>query len=162
MPYIIDGHNLIAAMSEIDLQDPDDERAIIERLAPFAAREAVRIHLYFDRGVRADRKTIKVGRITVKFVVPPRTADDAIHAHLRKIGAEAPNWSVVSSDREIREHAEALGAHSFTSAEFIGHKLNPADDDGDVSKPNMPLSSEDVERWEALFRRGSDNELSNY
>jgi predicted RNA-binding protein with PIN domain len=158
VPYIIDGHNLIAEMEDIDLRDAEDERALVERLTPLAAQEARTFHLFFDRGHHGDRRVHKRGRVRVRFAVPPRTADDAIHDKLREIKGEAGNWIVVSSDREILDHALRVGARTLTSADFIRTKLRKPSAAEGSSKPAPPTSPEDIEGWEALFRRGNDHD----
>jgi hypothetical protein len=36
MPFLIDGHNLIGALPDLDLDDPDDEARLVERLQRLA------------------------------------------------------------------------------------------------------------------------------
>ncbi|MDF1499915.1 MAG: NYN domain-containing protein [Anaerolineales bacterium] len=156
MPYIIDGHNLIAAMPGIELHDPDDERALLELLQPLAALETRQIFVYFDQGRTGGRNEFKFGRVRVRFAVPPRTADDAIRAHLQKISAEAPNWVIVSSDREVQQEAARVGARTLSSPAFIEEKLKQSGARPEDEKPRAPLSPHEIERWEALFRDGEE------
>jgi predicted RNA-binding protein with PIN domain len=158
MPYIIDGHNLIAAMPGIDLDDPQDEHTLLDRLQLFASREARQIFVYFDQGQTGIQNDFKLNRIHVRWIVPPRTADDAIRAHLIKIGPEGPNWVVVSSDREVLRQAEKVGARTLTSTAFVNQKLKPSDGPFRQEKPIQPLSQDEIDAWEALFRKG-DNEI---
>ncbi len=42
MQFLIDGHNLIARMPDIDLADPDDEAKLVARLKRWASAESKR------------------------------------------------------------------------------------------------------------------------
>ena len=79
MPYIIDGHNLIGAIPGLSLADLDDEHALIHRLSEYARSHQRSITVYFDRGFLAAPQISNAGRVKVRFVRPPRTADDAIY-----------------------------------------------------------------------------------
>ncbi len=156
MPYIIDGHNLIAAMPGIDLEEARDERALLEQLQAFSQRQGRTLHVYFDRGHAGGRNQFRLGRLHVRFSVPPRSADDAIRSKLRSIGSEAPNWVIVSSDREIRDQARRAGARSMTSTAF-SQKLQPQEQvEPTDEKPSYRLTDEEIEAWEARFRQGTD------
>jgi predicted RNA-binding protein with PIN domain len=152
MPYIIDGHNLIAAMPDIELHDAEDELALIEQLRALEQRERRAIYVYFDSGQIGVRNDYRVGRIHVRFCVAPRTADDAIQDQLRSIGKQGPNWVVVSSDREVVAAAARSGARSVTSSAFAKQLRTPLERESPLGKPERPLSREEIEAWEALFR----------
>jgi predicted RNA-binding protein with PIN domain len=156
VPYIIDGHNLIAAMPGINLEDAQDERALLDILRPFALRTDRELYVYFDQGRVGERNDLSLGRMHIRFSVPPRTADDAIHSHLRSIGREGPNWVVVSSDREILSHAERIGARRMTSATFARELIAERGDEPSIDKPAQPLSEDQIAAWEKLFRERDD------
>ncbi len=152
MPFIIDGHNLIAALPDLDLSDPDDERKLVEKLQGFCSRANRRATVYFDRGAPGGEPTIKSGRVDIRFVRLPRTADDAIRDHLLKLGKEAPNWTIVSSDREIISAADRAGAavlHSDAFGQMISTSTNTS---AQSEKPMMKMSDEDIAEWEKLFK----------
>ena len=151
MPFIIDGHNLIAALPDLDLSDLDDEMKLVEMLRGFCSRTQRRATVYFDRGSPGGEPTIKSGRVEVRFVRLPRTADDAIRAHLLKLDKEAPNWTIVSSDREVRSAARRAGASVLESdafAQMIPASVITADQS---EKPLGTLSDIDLDEWERLF-----------
>lgn len=152
MPFIIDGHNLIAALPDLDLSDPDDERKLVEILRGFCSRTNRRATVYFDRGVPGGEPTIKSGRVDVRFVRLPRTADDAIRAHLLKLGKEAPNWTIVSSDREVISAARRAGTavlHSDAFGQMISTSTNTSVQN---EKPMGAMSDKDLAEWEKLFK----------
>ncbi len=151
MPFIIDGHNLIAALPDLDLSDLDDEMKLVEMLQGFCSRTQRRATVYFDRGVPGGEPTIKSGRVEVRFVRRPRSADDAIRAHLLKLDKEAPNWTIVSSDREVRSAARRAGAsvlHSDAFVQMIAASVITSDQ---REKPLGALSDIDLDEWERLF-----------
>lgn len=151
MPYLIDGHNLIGQMRDISLSDPQDEERLVGLLAAWCDRRGASATVYFDRGAPGSGPTRR-GRLTARFVRPPRTADAAIEDHLRRLGRDAPQWTVVSSDREVRRAAQRAGARTVESAEFAASLRLPAPGPGS-EKPEIP-SQEEVKAWLREFRRG--------
>src|SRR4030067_3565369 len=101
MPYLIDGHNLIGSMPDINLDDPEDEIRLIQMLDRFLFKVRKSATVYFDqRGPGAQRR-FKSGRLQVEFITSPHTADHAIQNRLRQLKGEAHNYTVVSSDHEV-------------------------------------------------------------
>ena len=88
MPYIIDGHNLIPKVG-LRLDALDDEMALVEILREFCRIKKKRVDVYFDGAPPGENGTRKFGYVTAHFVRRGRTADDAIHARLRKMGKSA-------------------------------------------------------------------------
>ncbi len=151
MPYLVDGHNLIPAIPGLRLSDPDDEARLIELLRAFCARERARATVYFDRGLPGSAATPASGGVTVRFARPPQTADDGIVAHLRRLGGEARNWTVVSSDGEVRRAARHVGARTMSSPSFA-RRLLPTDRPAPHEKPEASTNKEELAYWERLFR----------
>ncbi|MCJ7566504.1 MAG: NYN domain-containing protein [Anaerolineales bacterium] len=152
MPFIIDGHNLIAALPDLDLSDLDDEMKLVEILQGFCSRTRRRATVYFDRGVPGGEPTIKSGRVEARFVRLPRTADDAIRDHLLKLGKEGPNWTIISSDREVLSAARRAGASVLRSDAFA-QMISPGVNTSDRSeKPQGALSDIGLDEWERLFK----------
>jgi hypothetical protein len=151
MPYIIDGHNLIGKLPSIDLADPDDELQLIQLLIGFLRNASKRGTVFFDRGLSADSRENSFGRLEVRFVRPPQTADDAIRSYLQKIKSVARNFTVVSSDRSILKAARLTGARWMKSEEFAS-LLSPKEiSAGEPEKPEILLSPREIENWERLF-----------
>jgi predicted RNA-binding protein with PIN domain len=151
MPYLIDGHNLIPVVPGLRLADPDDEAQLIGLLRTFCARTRSRAAVFFDRGLLGAGSLSGGGGVTVHFVRPPRTADEAIAAHLAALKGEARNWTVVSSDREILRAAKRAGARSVTSSAFARRLASPASSPPE-GKPDSPSNKEEVAYWEKRFR----------
>jgi predicted RNA-binding protein with PIN domain len=157
MPYLIDGHNLVAAMDQIDLDDPDDEIKLVELLAARVPKVPRRIDVYFDRGMPGQPAIPRTAGVQAYFITPPRSADDAILAHINRLGKEAPNWTVVSSDSQIRKAAQRSGARTVTSEEFAKRFSNEPESEHtkEPEKPTSVISEEELAFWESLFRQGS-------
>src|SRR3990172_5405302 len=109
MPYLIDGHNLIGRITGLSLDDPDDEARLLATLRSFCARQKVKATVYFDGGVPGRTRPPSGSGLTARFIVPPETADDAILNHLSRLGREARNWMVVSSDAAVVGAARRAG-----------------------------------------------------
>lgn len=152
MPYLVDGHNLIASVPGLRLSDPDDEAQLIGLLQSFCARERTRVTVYFDRGLLGPVATPGGAGVTVRFVRLPRTADEAIVAHLSRLGGEARNWTVVSSDGEVRRAARRAGARGLTSPAFA-LRLSPAARPQPHEKPEPSANKEELAYWERQFRQ---------
>ena len=150
MPYIIDGHNLIPRVG-LRLDALDDEMALVEMLREFCRVKKKRIEVYFDGAPPGENRTRKFGYVTAHFVRRGRTADDAIHARLRKMGKSAKNWTVVSSDREVLNSAKFAQASRISSDEFaqqieeakFAAFSNPSED--------KVVSKQEVEQWLEIF-----------
>ena len=140
MPYLIDGHNLIGAMPGDRLHDPDDEAQLIARLQRFCAASGKAATVYFDRRSPALADPPRLGGLTVRFVSASSSADRAIRAHLQRLGGEAHNWIVVSTDGEVVAAARRSGARSVSSAAFLRQLDTPSPEPSAPDKPDSPLS----------------------
>lgn len=157
MPFLIDGHNLIGRLPGIGLDELDDEHQLLELLQSFARREGRRISVYFDRGGWAAEDPRPQAGVQAHFVRRPGTADRAIAQRLERLGGEAKNWTVVSSDREVQYAARRAGARRMTSEAFaVLLRSDPPGERGPEKPP--PPSADDVERWLRRFQQRSDSE----
>jgi predicted RNA-binding protein with PIN domain len=151
--YLIDGHNLIGQSPGLRLEDPDDEAQLAARLRAFLLRTRSSATVYFDRGDPGAGDPAPAAGLTVRFVPRPRTADQAILHHLARLGGDASQWTVVSSDGEVQRAARRAGARRISSRDFA-HQLQTALTAQETpEKPEAPSSSDDLADWERLFRR---------
>lgn len=158
MNYIIDGHNLISQLPDIDLNMPDDEQRLIELLILFCQSGKHKVEVYFDRASVGQARTSNHGRVLAHFVPERSSADDAIRKRLRISGKSARTWVVVSSDREVQASAREVRAQVLSSGEFTrllqsrlpGARQNQPD--GITTTPDAPLSEAEVREWEAIFK----------
>lgn len=153
MPYLIDGHNLIPHLPGVDLKDLDDEMVLIEQLRQFSHRDRVKIEVYFDRAPPGQTRKQSFGFVTAFFISRDQTADAAIHIRLQQLGPEAKNWTVVSSDREVRQAAKVHQARVSQSAAFAARLGEMHNSDGRLRNPKWDptLSKEEVEYWRRRF-----------
>jgi hypothetical protein len=150
MPYLVDGHNLIGQIPGLSLDDPDDELALVARLRSFCARTGKQVIVYFDGAPAGSAGPASTRGLTVRFVRRPRTADEAILAQLRRLGREAPNWTVVSSDRALQRAARSMGARSIGSEAYSRQLLAGGPSPPAPEKP-QGLTPEEVAEWQQLF-----------
>ena len=153
MPYLIDGHNLVPKVPGLSLKDIDDEMQLVEMLQEFCRRKGKQVEVFFDKAAPGGRQVRVFGVVTARFIHQGSTADQAIMARLDRIGAQARNWTVVSSDRQVRAAARAKHATSMLSEEFVSLLIELQDgasnDEG--ADPNMDVSSDEVDEWLQIF-----------
>lgn len=156
MHYLIDGHNLIAKMPDIDLADPDDEAQLVLRLRSWtAASRKRRVTVYFDGGLPGGpAHDLSGARLKVIFASAGRSADDLILRQIRKI-KNPPEATVVTSDREILTAAERRKMPTISSeifAESLEEEASERARPEPSAKPDEPsLSEEEVAQWLELF-----------
>lgn len=156
MSYLIDGHNLIAAVPGIHLDQVDDETQLIQALGGFCRRRKKRVEVFFDNAPPGQPRTRKYGMVTAHFIRQGRTADQAIVARLRQIGRAAPNWTVVTSDREVQAAARAARAQLITSQDFarqLGESGPAPQSASRETDPNLEMSDDEVTKWLDEFKQ---------
>ncbi len=159
MPYIVDGHNLIPKIPGMSLQDLDDELLLVNMLQEYCRIRRKQVEVFFDNAPPGTPGTRNYGRVVARFIPQESTADQAIQAKLKRLGGEARNWTVVSSDREVMVSARAAKA-KIVSAEDFAHQLMDLlkeSPEGDL-EPDSGLSSDEVEDWMNIFGIDEDDE----
>lgn len=152
MPYLIDGHNLIPKLG-LRLDSMDDEMELIAILQEFHRVTRKEVDVYFDGAPAPHAGTRKLGAVTAHFVRLGTTADDAIRKRLKTLGKSARNWTVVSSDRQVR--AEATAAHAeIISSDSFAVTLHEARASAPKANNDRKLSEHEVDEWMKLFQRG--------
>jgi hypothetical protein len=156
MPYLIDGHNLIPKVPGLSLDEIDDEERLIDLLQAFCQRQHRQVEVFFDKAPPGGVRARNLGLVTARFVRQGTTADDAIRSRLERLGREAANWTVVSSDRAVQAAARAAQAHFVPSETFAKQLLQTLDetrvDQG--SRAEVSLNQDEVDEWLELFGRG--------
>jgi len=155
VPYIIDGHNLIGQLQGFSLSEIDDEQRLIEALLEFSRIENRTIEVFFDNAPPGVPRARKHGRITAFFSRADRSADQAIYERLKKLGKEARNWTVVSSDRQVQAAAKAVGAKTISSSEFArqltSKTLRSKGGSPKSSEKEERLPPDEIDRWIEIF-----------
>ncbi len=164
MHYLIDGHNLIGKMPDIDLDDPDDEVKLILQLRSWSARARKRkVTVIFDRGLPGgEEKGLSSGQVKVIFAPAGRSADSLLISRIRSV-KNAAEYTLVSSDQKIIRMAEARRM-LFWRSETFAIRMNQEWEEGmggstaeTVDDPQMSVG--EVEMWLEMFKEGqSDSE----
>ena len=152
--YIIDGHNLIGALPDLSLADPDDEAKLVQRLRGFAARTGRGCTVIFDHGLPGGRSALSNRSVQVVFASMRSSADRVLRERIKKL-PEPRAWTVVSSDAEVLGFARRRQAQSLRSSQFAALLERPqsvAPDPGE--DPHAQSSPEEVEEWLAAFAAG--------
>jgi len=150
MPFLIDGHNVIAALHDIDLDDPDDEAKLVMKLRAWSSRVKRKAIVIFDGGLPGGfSRTMSTADVGVVFAARYHTnADRIIDERLSSL-PDAPNWTVVSSDHEVLDRARAKGARTITAQEFAAALNRPPAQDR--PKPDA-ISAAEVDDWLQIFQ----------
>jgi uncharacterized protein len=151
MPFLVDGHNLVPHIPGLSLSAPDDEQRLIGLLRSYARRTRRKITVYFDRAAPGAAPAAPGSSVTARFVSSPDTADRAIQRHLKRLGREAHNWTVVSSDNEVRQAARTAGARSQTSQDFARLLFEGPGSVTPDEKPEPPSGQDELNKWASLF-----------
>lgn len=140
MPYLIDGHNLIAFMPDISLDDPNDEAKLVERLKAFMMRKRKKCTVVFDHGLPGGvNPNLSNSQVEVLFAHSRSKADYIIRERLDD-APDPRSWQVVTSDSEVAAAARTRGASVISSAQFAamlaGARKHPSRN-GEEANPRM-------------------------
>jgi uncharacterized protein len=153
MLYLIDGHNLIPKIRGMSLRAIDDEEQLIELLQAFQRVMRTKVEVFFDNAPAGQARTKRYGNVTAHFVRQGQPADEAILQRLHRLGNDARNWCVVSSDRHVQTQAHALQAQVLSSDDFslrLEETLREAPPGPAGSQGK--LGEAEVEEWLKIFK----------
>lgn len=152
MSYLIDGHNLIPKLPGLRLDAPDDEDQLIQVLQEFCRLQRKVVEVYFDQAPPGFAGQRRYGQVTAHFIRQGSTADDAIRARLQRLGTQASNWTVVSSDAAVQQSARQARARVVSSEAFAGMIRGVlAGPSSGEEKKDAPLSQQEVQDWMEVF-----------
>ena len=160
MPYLIDGHNLIAGLPDIRLDDPNDEAKLVNKLKSFVAGGGKKCSVVFDGGIPGGHSEMSNNAVKVTFAAAERSNADAIVKRRIQRARDAKYWIVVTSDHELLNFASSRGIRTMTSSEFaLLLRANGEDqiDLGEEIDPKIPEG--DLDYWIRQF--GADVEDEN-
>lgn len=156
MHYLIDGHNLIAQMDEIDLSDPDDEAQLILRLRQWiAAGRKRRVTVYFDGGLPGgEARNLSGTRLRVLFASSGGDADSMLIKKIRGV-QNPPEYTLVTNDREIinvasRRKMPHTPADEF-AREMAMEAAERAEPEPAPQAEEPALSEAEVAEWLEMF-----------
>ena len=152
MPYLIDGHNLIASLPDIDLADPDDEAKLVTKLRGFVAKTRRKCTVIFDCGIPGGFSSMSNKSVSVIFAAAQHSnADRVLKLHIMR-AKDPGNWTVISSDEAVLDQARTYKMRWMTSAEFA-EKLqgDQIEEDTAGEEIDVRLSPEEVDEWLDIF-----------
>lgn len=144
---IIDGYNLIG-ISHSNLEK--QRGMLIESLIEYGKKRSHEITVVFDgwKTGEAQESRSVTGGIKVIFSRVGEKADSVIK---RIVSSEKREWIVVTSDRDIADHAWASGSIAVRSEDFLRALER---------RTALFSSEEDEEEYEETRRRGNPRKLS--
>ncbi|MDD5371505.1 MAG: NYN domain-containing protein [Anaerolineaceae bacterium] len=161
MTIIIDGHNLIPHMPGLSLRQPDDEQRLIAWLQAYSRQKHKHIEVYFDRAAFGHAGKHNFGSVSAYFVQPGMIADEAIRRRLERLGKEAGNWTVVSSDHQVQAEAHSRHARVISSEQFALELANLERSKGDSAIAPSGLTPSELSAWLEIFGQSDDGDKSD-
>jgi predicted RNA-binding protein with PIN domain len=152
MPYLIDGHNLIPKIRGMSLQAMDDEEQLIGLLQAFQRARRTKVEVFFDKAPAGQARTKNYGNVIAHFIRQGLPADEAIIQRVRRLGKDARNWSVVSSDRHVQAEANALQAQVISSDDFSIQLEEAFRQAPGPARSQDKLGESEVEEWLKIFK----------
>ena len=151
MPFLIDGHNLIPRIGlRLDLLD--DELELIRLLQEYCRLSRSQAEAYFDNAPTGQPAKQKHGAVTAYSVRRPDIADEAIRRRIKRLGASAKNWTVVSSDRRVQAEARSAKAKVLSSDEFA-RQVRLTLQNKPTSAGGSAMSEKELNAWLELFAK---------
>jgi predicted RNA-binding protein with PIN domain len=164
MPILIDGHNLIGQLPQINLSDPDDEAQLVMLLRRYATRRKGRkVVVVFDGGVYGHPDNLNGYGIETHFAKSPSDADTMLIKRIRAI-KRRDEWQVVTSDRAVAGEAEARGIPVVSSQLFAKRlmALHQPNASVQTKRNDRPLSKEEIAMWMEIFGIDEDEDEEYY
>ncbi len=152
MPYLIDGHNLIGQLPDIDLKDPNDEALLVQKLSGFVARTKQKCVVIFDHGMPGGKSRMSTKGVEVIFAAHPGDADQMIINRIENI-KNPQAWTVVSSDHRVQNKAKLRRVTVMKASDFATRLKRPKP----APKPNFDeahdihLTEDELEEWMRIF-----------
>lgn len=154
MRYLIDGHNLIGKLTDISLEDPDDEAKLVQKLLGFVARTKDQCVVVFDYGVPAGVSRMSTRSVRVVFASSSSNADRVIMDRIYK-EKNPKQWSVVTEDNQVLNAARKCRMQLLRSTQFANRLARPLPppkpDIGEAD--DVSLSDEEVDEWIDFFKQ---------
>lgn len=125
MTLLIDGHNLIGAMPDIDLADPDDEYQLVLRLRTYCAAKHLTVTVVFDSGpTLAPVANPSTAQVKVRFAPPGVPADDMLLQLLRR--AKSPRQvTIITNDQALAGLVRQAGGQVRSATHFAAELSRP-------------------------------------
>lgn len=149
--YLIDGHNLIGFVPDIALDDPNDEALLVQKLISFTARTKKQCVVVFDYGLPGGTSRMSTRSVQVVFASQRSNADKVMIARIGKI-KDPLNWTIVTSDREVKAIARGRNMSVLTLEEFAKLMESPPEPVIDAGEAvHLNITAEEVDEWLKVF-----------
>jgi predicted RNA-binding protein with PIN domain len=159
MHYLIDGHNLIAKIPDLSLDQEHDELELALKLKSWASASRKRqLTVVFDKGMLGGMARMLSNRdVTVIFAPQGQTADSLLIGRIKQV-KNPPEYTLVSSDQQIIAAAKKRKMRHILSEEFVerlGYDERLIVQSEAVEASDKPddavLSEAEVNEWLDLF-----------
>ncbi len=151
MPYLIDGNNLIGQTGSFGLKDKRSRLELLGRLWTFQQATRARVWVVFDGpadpGLSAECSRWK--KFQVLFPEEGQRADDVITRVINQ-NRQPRTIILVTSDRDLRLKAKAMGVKTLSSPEFDRQLKKVARErkkEAELKKPGFRTSPLETELW---------------
>jgi len=102
-------------------------------------------------------EAISAGKQLTVVFANTRTADTRIRLELEQQNQRS-SIRVISSDREVQDHARAFGAQILSSEDFLRESTSGASEKSGTGKQDQhELSQQEIQMWMNLFKTGRSN-----
>lgn len=151
MIYYIDGHNLIPKVTGLNLEQLDDENALLDRLQEYSRISRRRIEVFFDKAPDGRNAVRSIGNLKVHYVTHRTTADEAIINQVNANRKNASEITVVTSDRHVQTQCRYCRAKVLTSEQFAQDMQNAFLSGPLSSAAESAVSPAELDEWLRLF-----------
>ncbi|MCY3573845.1 MAG: NYN domain-containing protein [Chloroflexi bacterium] len=158
MPHLIDGHNLIASLPDIGMDDPHKEAKLVNKLKSWAAATSKKCTIVFDRGLPGGASKMGTSAVAVIFAADQRSDADTLIKRRISRARDRHAYTVVSSDNDVRGFAQRKGLKVITSAAFsreLQRRTRPQAARGEEVNP--VISESEVDELLAMFNSDGGN-----
>lgn len=150
MPYLIDGHNLIGQIPDINLGDEHDEAQLVERLKSYMGRKRQRCTVVFDGGLPGGpSRDLSTYSVKVVFAHSGTNADRIILERIRK-APDSGQLVIVSADHDIVDVARQRKMRVIAPADFADEMSAPPVSTEEAT-PERGLTPHEVDQWLRIF-----------
>lgn len=150
MPYLIDGHNLIAQTPGLSLQDPDDEAKLTLLVRRWCVSQKRKATLIFDGGLPGGKSSLSSTDVTVIFASDRHTSGDDLLLNRIRDEKNPSGLILICSDQRIVKAAKARGMKVLSSQE-VGNVLSKLGEAKTKATKETGPDAAELAEWEALF-----------
>ena len=160
MPYLIDGNNFLGFITPSKFKDQRAKHDLVLRLRAFQKLKRTKVILVFDGypDPNLPLKTYRDKKFLILFPPPDQNADQVIKEVILK-QTDLRRFFVVSSDREIKNFAQAKGAKTLSCKDFsrqLSKSLKESKKAREEEKNVSPPTPLEVDQWLEIFKSKND------